>query len=177
MTTYEEFLAAIGMTEGEFAPFNTGPLPLNIPGILPDIRPPRQVQYEVYDEIVRQMDKLVRYAIKNYPDDISLPFKIMARAEKLVTSYVDEDFDDLIPFQQRIRQCLRTRWRMERRRFVRIALLRPDLPSFDEELKENRWGQPEDIAEDYKAAELCVKEGAWLLEGLRPPPPNRRRVS
>jgi hypothetical protein len=81
MASFEEFLATIGTKQGEFAPFDTGPLPLNIPGILPDIRPPRQVQYEVYDEIVRQMDKLVRYAIKNYPDDVWLPFRIMARAE------------------------------------------------------------------------------------------------
>jgi hypothetical protein len=153
MATYEEFLAAIGTT-GEFAPFDERRLPLNLPGLLPATRPPRQMQHEVYDEIVRQMVEHVQSAIKKYPGDIWLPFEIIARAEKIVASYVDGQFDELVPFRDRMRKVLHTRWRMERRRFIRIALMRPD-PSYEETFKgpvfnENRWGQPGDIAEDFR---------------------------
>jgi hypothetical protein len=176
MPSYEEFLATIGAT-GEFAPFDEGRLPLNIPGMLPATQPPRQFQKEVADEIMRQLDEHFQYIRKNFPDDEWLPVRILARAEKLFTSYVDEQFDRLVPLRDEIRKILHTRWRMERRRFIRILLMRPHLTLNREFLNENRFGKPEDVAEDFEAAERCVNEGTWLLEGLGLQRRSKSRVS
>jgi len=103
MPTFEEFLATCGRTDGEFAPFYAGPPALNIPGMLPCTRPPRELQQEVYREIHRQMAEYVIEVCEKYPDDLWLPFHILTRAEKLVSNYVDEQFDELIPLQEEIR--------------------------------------------------------------------------
>src|SRR5262249_20791676 len=128
--TYAEFLAAIGTTDDEFAPFYTGLLPLNIPGDLSPIPgtllPPRQLQREVCEEIVQQLIEHVQGVISKYPDDVWLPFQILARAEKLITSYIEEEFDELVPLQQEVRRTLHTRWRMARRKFIRRALMCAD---------------------------------------------------
>ena len=100
MATFEEFLAIIGTTDHEFAPFDTGPLPLNIPGLIGP-GPSRQMQHEVLNEILDQCTALMEDAQQKYPDDVWLTVHILARAEKLVASYVEEDFDELVPISKR----------------------------------------------------------------------------
>jgi hypothetical protein len=168
MATFAEFLATIGTKDGEFAPFDTGPLPLNIPGLIGP-GPTRQMQHEVLNEILDQSIALMQDAQQKYPDEVWLTVWILARAEKLVTSYVEEDFDELVPMQKEMRRILQLRWRMERRRFIRIALMRPDLREQTIKggwLKNKYWAKREDYAEDFRDAERCVNEGAWLGEGL-----------
>jgi hypothetical protein len=126
---------------------------------------------------MQQLDEHVQYVRRTFPDDVCLLVAIIARAERLFTSYVDEQFDDLVPLRDELRKLLHARWRMERRRCIRIALTYPER-SYEKSLKlvlnENRWGKPSDIKEDFEAAERSVREGTRLLEGLTltPPPPN-----
>jgi hypothetical protein len=169
MSAFEDFIAACA--DDEFT-FKMKVMPFAGGGMRKP--PPRRLQREVYQELSNQLLGHVLHACKKYPDDHWKPFPVLSRAEKIITIYVEQEYDELIPLQQEVRQHLHTRWRMVRRRYIRAALKCPDheRPIYEKTFKgamfnENRWGRPGDIAEDFRATERHVYYGTRLFAGLK----------
>jgi hypothetical protein len=93
----------------------------------------------------------------------------MARAEKLIDIYVQEQFDELIPIQERLRRTLHTAWRMARRAYIRAALKCSDeeYPRYLADMRDPKLGlDGPDALDDFRAAERHVDLGVPLMQGL-----------
>jgi hypothetical protein len=171
MTTYAEFIAACGTTDessGDFA-FDMKFLPFIEMAEQTPTPPPLWVQLEVRDEIFRQLIGYLHHALTKHKDDVWKPFQYMARAEKLIDIYVQEQFDELIPMQERLRRTLHTAWRMARRAYIRAALKCSDeeLPRYLADMRDPKLGlDGADALDDFRAAERHANLGAPLMQGL-----------
>jgi hypothetical protein len=171
MTTYAEFIAACGTTDesnGDFA-FEMKFLPFIEMAEQTPTPPPPWVQCEVRDEIMRQLVGYVHHAITKRKDDVWKPFQIMARAEKLIDIYVQEQFDELIPLREDLRRSLHNAWRCVRRRYIRAALKcgAEELPLYLADMRDPKLGlDGPDGLDDFRAAERHVDLGVPLMQGL-----------
>ena len=89
--------------------------------------------------------------------------KIIIQAERLVAEYMEFGCDSFLPLQE----VLHDLFRVERRLFIRRALLcrEQDRPTYKEALK--KWDCDADAADDFRVVERHLSEGRALFEDLR----------
>jgi hypothetical protein len=120
------------------------------------------VQRDVFDEIYGQLWDYLNAAYNNRQDRWQA-VRIIIQAEKLIAEYLDWGFDLLIPLQQVLHQL----FRVERRIFIRRALLcrEEDRPIYKEALK--KWDVDADAADDFRVVERHLNQGRALFDDLR----------
>jgi hypothetical protein len=134
--------------------------------------PPRWLEREASMEIMRQYIHFLTRAIKNRDDDPGQMMRVMVRAERLMSEYVDAGFYMLEPELLSLQSHIRIAGRMARRHIIRCALKGDEVYARDmQELVHD----DDESREDVKAAEKHLAEGTRLMEGLWPPSKAERQ--
>jgi hypothetical protein len=120
------------------------------------------VQRDVFDEIYGQLFEYLLAAYQN-KEDRWQALRIIIQAEKLIAEYQDWGLDLLTPLQEVLHQL----FRVERRVFIRRALLcrEEDRPIYREALR--RWDCDADAADDFRAVKAALARGKDLFADLR----------
>jgi hypothetical protein len=134
--------------------------------------PPRWLEYEASDEIMRQLIHFLTRAIKNRHDDPGQMLRVMVRAERLMSEYVDAGFYLLEPELERLRSHIRIAGRMARRHIIRCALRGDERYVRD---MHDMVRDDEASREDVAVAEKHLAEGTRLMVGLWPSKAERER--
>src|SRR5262245_17980894 len=80
----------------------------------------KDTQLGVLDEIFTPFNEYLRDALKRR--DMDLALRLVMRADKILDTYIVEDFDLLVPARVQLRQTIFTIYRMLRRHFIRKVL-------------------------------------------------------
>jgi hypothetical protein len=153
------------------------PDPLMPPAeIYPDpnsrLPPPRWLEHEACWEIMRQYTHFLKRAIRNRDDDPGQMLRVMVRAERLMSEYVDAGFYMLERELEALREHIRIAGRMARRHIIRCALRGDEayIRDMQEFVRDDEMSR-----EDVRAAEQHLAEGTRLMLGLWPPKAEAER--
>jgi hypothetical protein len=124
---------------------------------------------------LQQLNEQIREADAKDPNDLWTAFWIALGAEKVVTAFVEKaHFTELIPLQAEIRRPLHERLCQVRRKYIKAAKTCPEHErAAYQKILQAAWfskspfGDPDDVAEDYRAAQRHVDDGVRLMSGLR----------
>jgi hypothetical protein len=126
-------------------------------------------QHEARAEVLHQLTSYLFFALKN-KDDPWQPIKIMVRAERLVSIYVDAGFDLMEDLQAELQHTLHAAFRLARRQFIKRALLSPDheFPLYVADMRDPalRLDGP-DAIDDLAAVQAHLDHGRSLLDDLK----------
>jgi len=120
------------------------------------------IQREAFDEVYEQIFEYLLAAYKNRKDHWQA-VRIIIQAERLVAEYMGFGFTLFQPLQEVLHQL----FRVERRIFIRRALLCREeyKPTYKEALK--RWDVDADAMDDFRAVERALERGGAMFEDLR----------
>jgi hypothetical protein len=121
-----------------------------------------KIQRDAFNQIFEQLWDCLNAAYRNREDRWQA-VRIIIQAERLVAEYMEFGWDTFGP----LRDVLHDLFRVERRVFIRRALLCREeyRPIYMEALK--RWDCDADAADDFRAVERALNESANMFEDLR----------
>lgn len=148
-------------------PFHYSVLPIDeFPS---DPRPPSaEIQQEALDDIKAQFVRYMTIAVQD--PDPWVAIRIMVNCERILDSYTTEGFVMLAPVQAELQADLHKVWRMERRRFIKRALLSPadEFPRYLTTARDPKLGlDGPDADADFDAVVRHIEAGGPLFADLR----------
>jgi hypothetical protein len=146
--------------EDDLPNFHYKILPINLypweKGLPPDAENEREALRDVSEQLIKYMTEALKHK-----DDPWRAIKIIAKAERIVSDYVQEDFCSFEPLQAGLQRTLRLTFRMARRAFIRSCFKHGMDPTTEgARFHDDTWD------EDFVAVERHLAEGRRLNEGL-----------
>ena len=127
----------------------------------------RRVQIETANEIVTQYTKILERLVAAKADPLET-VRLWIRTEKLLIEYTSEGFNELLPFQARLRMHIDRAARVLRRVCIRSALKAPpDQNAFWKDALTQLDTHDIECQEDWDCAVAAVEYGKDLLFNLR----------
>jgi hypothetical protein len=132
------------------------------------IAPSAETQQDALDAVQQQFVRYMERAVEE--PDPWIAIRIMVNCERILDSYTSEGFAMLVPVQAELQADLHMVWRMERRRFIKRALLSPanEFPLYVAAARDPKLGlDGPDADADFDAVVRHLEEGGPLYGDLR----------
>jgi hypothetical protein len=126
--------------------------------------PPVWMEHEALMEIAQQLVHFLYTALRK--GDARQAIRIMVRAEKLISEFVEEGgYYSMEPMLEQLQAHIRIAARMARRHIIRCALRDPK-DQFYTDARQSLVRDDAEWREDVHAAEQHLAEGVRLMQGL-----------
>jgi hypothetical protein len=126
--------------------------------------PPAWIEHEAAMEIAQQLVHFLYTALRKGDDRQAI--RIMVRAEKLISEFVEEGgYYSMEPMLELLQSHIRIAGRMARRHIIRCALCDPE-DQFYTDAMHSLVRDDAESREDVRAAERHLAEGVRLMQGL-----------